>query len=46
MKLGDYIAYGVVAGADPRAIPEARAVIEFRKTPSIDATVFERKSYI
>jgi hypothetical protein len=46
MKLGDYIALGVVAGADPRVIPQARAVIEFRKTPSLDGASFERKSYI
>lgn len=45
MKIGDYVALGTVAGADPRVIPQARAVIEFRKTPSLDGLSFERKSY-
>jgi hypothetical protein len=45
VALGDYIAFGVVAGSDPLEIPAARPVIDFRKTPSLDGTDFERKAY-
>ncbi len=46
VSLGDFIAFGIVAGSDPRDIPTARAVIEYRKTPSLDGLSFERKAYV
>lgn len=45
VKMGDYIIFGIETSSDPRGTPGARAVIEYRKTPSLDGSAFERKAY-
>lgn len=46
LNVGDYVAFGTVAGADPRNVAGAYEVIDFRKIPSLDGTFFERKCYL
>lgn len=46
VAIGDFIAFGTIATADPRQVLSARAVLEFRKTPSLGGDSFERKCYL
>lgn len=46
VALGDYLVLGTSAGADPREVPGAYRVKDFRKTPSLDGLSHERKAYL
>ncbi len=45
VAIGDFIAFGIVADSNPLEVPAARAVLDYRKTPSLDGSDFERKAY-
>ena len=46
VKIGDFMARGIVSGSDPREVRGARAILDYRETPALDASDFERKAYL
>ncbi len=42
----DYLMLGISTATDPRAVNEAFRVINYRKTPDLTATNFERKAFL
>lgn len=45
VELGDYLFLGTSATADPRDVATAFEVLDFKSTPSLEGTSFERKAY-
>lgn len=46
IAVGDYLALGLYAGANPRTVADAHIVLQFAKIPGIYAEAFERKAYL
>lgn len=46
VKIGDYLVFGTSNSASPVNVVGARQVIQFRRIPSVHATMFERLAYL
>lgn len=46
VEIGGYVYLGTSAAADPLSVSGAYEIREFRKTPSVDGTVYERHALL
>lgn len=46
MAIGDYLFLGDSVASDPRTVIGAYEIKDFRKSPSLDASDFERKAFL